>query len=438
MRIGLVEFLLILAIASLTVGPQVALFVDRWVRRANRANARAARLRAEYAAQAAAERDALLKRFRTASTVFGVCILLALVYALVFRPIDTPPQAYRAPDLRQSTSAVQTALSADSRDAWDLGEYQGVDCIRAQDGFVYAAAWNGAALKKRTSDLVRTDGGHDAAILSVDGELTSFAFDNNGDLWLAVLTPAGGSLCRAAHDSWGTAVEQVVTQMDGAALGAISAVEAGPDGKIYFAVAADASAAAGLESALRTELLAHTGTSWVYVYDPADRSVQRVLGGVAGASGLALSADGSTLYVSDLGSRCVWSVDAAAREVTAGGKNCQSFVSGLPGYPGALALDTDGTLYVSYRWGYSRWLERNAGSTFLRGIALRVGQSMQEKLFGLAADAPCAEAVDLQTGQWQRTLTGGRRLGSCTAVCPVDSKVFLGTADSAVLLSARV
>ena len=78
MRIGLVEFLLILAIASLTVGPQAALFVDRWVRRANRANARAARRRAEYAAQMAAERDALLKRFRTASTVFGVCILLAL------------------------------------------------------------------------------------------------------------------------------------------------------------------------------------------------------------------------------------------------------------------------------------------------------------------------------------------------------------------------
>ena len=87
MRIGLVEFLLILAIASLTIGPQAALFVDRWLRRANRVNARAARRRAEYAAQAAAERDALLKRFRTASTVFGVCILLALVYTLVFRPI---------------------------------------------------------------------------------------------------------------------------------------------------------------------------------------------------------------------------------------------------------------------------------------------------------------------------------------------------------------
>ena len=245
MRIGLIEFLLILAIASLTIGPQVALFVDRWMRRANRANARAARRRAEYAAQMAVERDALLKRFRTASTVFGVCILLALVYALVFRPIDTPPQGYTAPDVRQDTGAAQTALAADHKGTLDLGEYQGVDCIRTQDGLVYAAAYDGAALKKRTSDLVRTDGGHDAAILSVDGELTGFAFDGSGDLWLSILTPGGGSLCRAAHDSWGTAVEQVVTQIDGAPLGAVSAVEAAPDGRIYFAVAAAAGAADG-------------------------------------------------------------------------------------------------------------------------------------------------------------------------------------------------
>lgn len=176
MRIGLIEFLLILAIASLTVGPRVALFVDRWMRRANRANAMAARRRAEYAAQMAAERDAMLKRFRTASTVFGVGILLVLVYALGFRPIDTPPQTYKAPDLRQETGAMQTAVSTDRKTRLELGEYQGVDCIRAKDGLLYAAAWNGAALKKRTSDLVRTDGGHAAAILSVEGELTGFAF----------------------------------------------------------------------------------------------------------------------------------------------------------------------------------------------------------------------------------------------------------------------
>ena len=437
MRIGLVEFLLILAIASLTIGPQVALFVDRWMRRANRVNARAARRRAEYAAQAAAERDALLKRFRTASTVFGVCILLALVYTLVFRPIDTPPQVYDAPAVRQDTGAAQTVLAADDKGTLALGEYQNVDCIRARDGLVYAAAYDGAALKKRRSDLVRTDGGHTAVVLTVDGELTGFAFDGSGDLWLSILTPGGGSLCRAAHDSWGTAVEQVVTQIDGAPLGAVSAVEAAPDGRIYFAVAAAAGAADGLESTLRTELLAHTGTGCVYVYDPAARSVQKVLGGVAGAAGLALSPDGSTLYVSDLASRCVWRVSADAQDLTAGGKNCSSFVSGLPGYPGALAMDPDGTLYIGYRWARSSWLEKNAGSTLLRGIALRAGRNLQEKLFSLPADVPCAEAVDTADGSWQRVVSG-RGAGSVTALCPVESRLYLGLAGSETVRSANL
>ena len=437
MRIGLVEFLLILAIASLTVGPQVALFVDRWMRRANRANARAARRRAEYAAQMAAERDALLKRFRTASTVFGVGILLALVYALVFRPIDTPPQAYTAPEVRQSTGAVQTALSADSRDVLALGDYQGVDCIREQDGFVYAAAYNGATLKKRKSDLVRTDGGSFSAILSVDGELTGFAFDADGDLWLTVLTPGGGALCRARHDSWGAAVEQVVTQIDGAPLGALSAVEVGADGKVYFAMVGQESAEHRLESALRTELLAHTGTGAVYVYDPAARTVEQVVGGIAGASGLALDERAQTLYISDLGSRCIWSAAASARSLTAGGKGCQSSFSGLPGYPGALALDEDSTLYISYRWASSSWLERHAGSTFLRGVALRLSESMQENLFSLPADGIRAEAVSTASGSWLWSFSG-KPQGSSSALCPVENRVYFGIAGEKALYSVRV
>ncbi len=63
----------------------------------------------------------------------------------MLRPIDTPPKAYTAPDDRQDTGAAQAALSTDSKDSWDLGGYQGVDCIRTRDGLVYAAAYNGAA-----------------------------------------------------------------------------------------------------------------------------------------------------------------------------------------------------------------------------------------------------------------------------------------------------
>ena len=56
MRIGLVELLLILLIAALTIGPSTALWVDRWMRRAQRSTAAAARRRAAQEAQRAAER----------------------------------------------------------------------------------------------------------------------------------------------------------------------------------------------------------------------------------------------------------------------------------------------------------------------------------------------------------------------------------------------
>ena len=67
----------------------------------------------------------------------------------------------------------------------------------------------------------------------------------------------------------------MVTQIDGAPLGALSALEVGADGKVYFAMVGQESAEHGLESALRTELLAHTGTGAVYVYDPAARTVEQ-------------------------------------------------------------------------------------------------------------------------------------------------------------------
>ena len=388
MRIGFVELLLILLIASLTIGPSAALWVDRWLRRANRASAAAARRRAVQEAQRAAEREEVLQRFQKLSIVFTLAAIAALVWALVLRPIEAPPKAYTAPDHRQASGAAQAALSTDRREIWDLGGYQGVDCIRTRDGLVYAAAWNGSPLKKRTSDLVRTDGDNAAVILSVEGELTGFAFDAAGDLWLTVLTPAGGTLCRARHDSWGASVEQVVTQIDGAPLGALSAVEVGADGKVYFAMVGQESAEHGLESALRTELLAHTGTGAVYVYDPAARTVEQVVGGIAGASGLALD-------------------------------------------------ERTQTLYISYRWASSSWLERHAGSTFLRGVALRLSESMQENLFSLPADGIRAEAVSTASGSWLWSFSG-KPQGSSSALCPVENRVYFGIAGEKALYSVRV
>ena len=81
MRIGLVEFILILFIASVTVGPQVALFVVGWLRRANRASALAARPKLLLLDEPAAgmnptETRELMETIRQIREMFGVSILL--------------------------------------------------------------------------------------------------------------------------------------------------------------------------------------------------------------------------------------------------------------------------------------------------------------------------------------------------------------------------
>ena len=57
---------------------------------------------------------------------------------------------------------------------------------------------------------------------------------------------------------------------------------------------------------------------------------------------------------------------------------------------------------------------------YKRQIALRAGRNLQEKLFSLPADAPCAEAVDTADGSWKRTVSS-KGAGSVTALCPVES-----------------
>ncbi len=256
MRIGLVEFILILFIASVTVGPQVALFVDRWLRRANRASALAARRKAEAQAQMAIEREALLHRFRAASNVFAALAAVALVYALVFRPIDTPPKTYAAPERAERAEHVR---SVDPADALNLSAYEIGTAIRMQDGWLYAAA---KLPKVGVLMRMQPDGSGMNEVLDVaGGEITDLAFAPDGTLWMTTIEADGGKLCRVSNDQWGVTVEPVVTQIDGKALSCPAAVAVGADGKVYFTNAADVSVKYGLESALRTELLAHTATA---------------------------------------------------------------------------------------------------------------------------------------------------------------------------------
>lgn len=421
MRLGIGEFLLLLVIFTVTLGPTAMLWVSRWLRRAEKSSAEAARRRAAYEAQRRAEQDALLRRFQKASTGFAVAALLALAYALFLRPLDVAPQRYTAPP---ASEAVQASVTPAQPETLALGDYRDVRCIRVREGWVYLAVQDkaGGAIVR-----LRPDGAGLAEIVRTEGELTAFDFDAAGNIWFTAAGPAGGTLYRASYDGWGAAVEAVVTQIDGKAPACPTAVAAAPDGRIYFTEAAALSAEDGVEQALRTELLAHTATGRVYVYDPAARTVERVLSGLAGAAGLALSPDGQTLYVSELAGRCIWQMDAAARELTVGGRGCEEFASGLAYYPAGLACGADGTVYAGYLLPYNEWLESHAGAAFWRGVALRLPMRTQARILNFGADNPLGAGAYGADGTLELAFSAEGCSG-ILAVCPTEAGVYLGAA----------
>ena len=403
MRLGLTEILLLAIIALLAFGPGVSRWMDRWSRRANVSRAEQARRRAAWEAERRARRELILRRFRIAGWGFMAALALALVYTLGFRPIEAAPQSYTLPAAAAQTAArTVTGTSALSLEGY-LPWYSSLSSPCLSYLAARPAEGEGSALLR-----MREDGSGLMTVLTEEGRITAFAFDPAGDIWYTVLTETGGALCRATHDEWGASTQQVVTQMDGRPLGCLTAVAAGADG-IYFAEAAGFSLGT-VEDTLRAELMGHTATGWVYVYDPAGRSVQRVLGGLAGASGLALSPEGDTLYAADLGSRCIWAVDSAARELMAGGKGCTLFAGQLPGYPGALAAGADGTVYAAYRWAEASWLESRAAQPGLRGVAARLPRSLQRGLFGSGEPLAQGYAPDGQLEEDYAGAAAGRAL----------------------------
>ena len=161
-------------------------------------------------------------RFRVASNVFAALAAVALVYALVFRPIDTPPKTYAAPERAERAEHVR---SVDPADALNLSAYEIGTAIRMQDGWLYAAA---KLPKAGVLMRMQPDGSGMNEVLDVaGGEITDLAFAPDGTLWMTTIEADGGKLCRVSNDQWGVTVEPVVTQIDGKALSCPAAVAVG-------------------------------------------------------------------------------------------------------------------------------------------------------------------------------------------------------------------
>jgi hypothetical protein len=310
-----------------------------------------------------------------------------------------------------------------------VGQTGRVTCARVRGDWLYLAyAGEDTAWIERSPLGSGSTAAERNTLVQVPGcEITAFDFDAAGQIWFATFDNCSGQLFLASYDEWGSSAAACVTTIDGAYLNCLAAVVCAPDGKVYFADAAAVTGETSSEDALNTILLTHTATGTVYVYDPAARTVETVLGGLAGATGLALSPDGQTLYVAECAERRVWQIAASARNRTVGSRECAIFAENLAWYPSALACGEDGTVYVAGLLPYSSRLESTAQKPFWRGVALRLTANVRAKLLGANGNT----GVLAYTATGEADLLYASAAGGVRAVCPTGDGVCLGTAEGA-------
>lgn len=204
-------------------------------------------------------------------------------------------------------------------------------------------------------------GTNDGSIWSVatDGSVIERITQTGGRPLGLEWLPDGRLLVCDAHagllavDPGGGDIEALVTTVDGQALHFTNNAAVAEDGTVYFS---DSSRHYSVED-WKSDLIMHTMSGRLLRRGP-DGRVDTVLDGVGFANGVALTADGSQVWVAELALRRVRRLTVDGRELAA--------ITELPGYPDNIALGSDGLVWVAIA------SPPNATLSFLQGRGERL------------------------------------------------------------------
>lgn len=304
-------------------------------------------------------------------TLAGVLALLA-VYLLAW-PVPVAPVAWQVPGRGKYAEgfAVNTRLSR--LQALSLGNEGGPEHVVVRDGWLYVAVESGAIVR------LRPDGTGRELVVRTGGRPLGFDFDANGALVIAdPMVGAHGGLLR--YRPGAAAVEWIAEAVGGSPIRYADAVVVAPDGRYYFTDASQrfgAKAYGGTFAASILDILEHSCTGRVLVHDPADHTTAVVAKDLCFANGLAVSADGRKLYVTETGSYRVWEMPLALRSGSAAAPaaGMRVLLDNLPGYPDNLMRGANGRYWVGLVKPRSAFNDATADKPWLRALALRLPQA---------------------------------------------------------------
>lgn len=340
-------------------------------------------------------------------------LILALVAYLLFAPVPVEPVAWEAP-----ASAGYTGVHSPNNRLAGLrpisigGETGPEHVAMGPDGLLYAAVDGGKILQ------MQPDGSGLRTWAQTGGRVLGFDFDQHGNM---IAADCVKGLLRIDAAGSGNGGRRITVLADKVRVGGTEdpiryadAVVVAKDGNIYFTDASRRFGAAGLGSfqASVLDIMEHSSTGRVLVYNPATQAVEVVADGLSFANGIALTADEKAFFVAETGEYRIWKIAAAARNLNLkSGDAAQASVvlSNLPGYPDNLMRGHDGRIWAGLAKPRGATIDKLATHPFLRKVALRLPKSLWPvpPSYGhvLAFDESGKVTVDMQdpSGQYPET-----------------------------------
>lgn len=285
-------------------------------------------------------------------------ILVALLVYLLFYPVNIEPKAWTPPPAPEMSGVYEPNNKLAAVEKYQTMYGEGPEDIALDPGgYIYTGLLNGKILR------FQPDGSNPIVFAETGGRPLGMAFDTSGNLIVAdaekglILVDAEGGILPLTTAYKGQPY-QFVDDLDIAA-----------DGKIYFS---DASMGHGVRN-WKDDIMAHSETGRLFVFDPVRKHTQLLLGGLNFANGIALGPDDAYVLINETSAYRVikyWITGPNAG-------NSEVFIENLPGFPDNLSFNEKDIFWVGMVNPRNTLLDKLLPYPFLRKMVHRLPDAVQ-------------------------------------------------------------